>query len=320
MLIFKVLLLIKLQVSLCERIVENINVCMDAEIFDFSNSCREKEPGCIEAIDYLKNFQDFDDFYIHFNGKVYHALNDVIYHQLCEIASSIWVPSSIKNCSKDIPVTFIDSQGKNQTGFLTSYEVIRYSTPSDSPFHCKNKDMRYTLPSGKIQIIRNENNLVFHTLSSIGKGFEILDKELKNNSFIILYNNIKNNTFFLLSKDFILLFVFMFAFLSKKELFVYMFNFLFKKINCDLFQFSNKNIEKKAPEYAPKASKFDGQSVIMTMEANQHQNSHQNTDYIQKLKNGSISYQEMQSKLKSMQIKASGTKAVLQDRLLDALS
>jgi hypothetical protein len=52
-----------------EIIDTNINVCNDAERLDFEKSCTAHNQECINDISYLKGFQYFQDFYIHYKNN-----------------------------------------------------------------------------------------------------------------------------------------------------------------------------------------------------------------------------------------------------------
>lgn len=174
-------------------------VCVDTERVDFKSSCKKSDPECIQDITYLKNFQDFDDFYIHYKGNIYHALDDVIYFQKCEKTNKIHVSATITECTKDLPVTYIDTFGSNMTGYLTQYEVIR---PKVSDIKSRTKrqacstgkeQIVYSLPNGLRTLIRIGTSLHLIPINRVGKAYEIMNTEISY--FANFYkNNIQNNT------------------------------------------------------------------------------------------------------------------------------
>ena len=202
----RLFLLLSLLTSLnCIIVNSKIKVCKDAEVLDLTNSCEDGNNECVQEKTYLKNFQDFDDFYIHSKGQIYHVWNDVIYIQSCEITTKFNIPGSFDECEtryqKDIPCTYLDNLGTNKSGFFTQYEIIRVSMPihrakrNHSTKKCK-KLMTYSLPDGKNQIIKNGKNLSIKPIARIGKILEDvvdIDNEHEINSFIdFVHNDVYN--------------------------------------------------------------------------------------------------------------------------------
>lgn len=158
-----------------------INVCIDSERVDFKNSCIDKDPECIHDLNYLKTFQDFEDFYVRFKGEIYHAFEDVLYYQKCEITKRVDVPEIITECTRDIPVSFIDIFGSNKTGYLTEYEVIRpknHQTLTKRQVCTTGADkILYSLPDGLRTLVRIGTELDLISINRLGKAYEIMIKE-----------------------------------------------------------------------------------------------------------------------------------------------
>jgi hypothetical protein len=81
-----------------KMINENIKVCVDSSRVDFPGSCKYDDFDCQREIEYIKNFQDYTDYYFTRNSQVYHSIDDAIYISNCELtkqviffSNSIWV-------------------------------------------------------------------------------------------------------------------------------------------------------------------------------------------------------------------------------------
>jgi hypothetical protein len=177
-----------------EIIDTNINVCNDAERLDFEKSCTTHNQECIEDISYLKGFQYFQDFYIHYKNNIYHTMDDVIYFQKCERTKKISIPRTVTECSKYIPVTFIANDGQNRSGLLSQYEVIRPVTVDKSKRHVDNKcstdRLLFSLPNSLKNLVRIGTSLETIHLPKKAKAYEVV-KELANSLFT---NYLEKNT------------------------------------------------------------------------------------------------------------------------------
>jgi hypothetical protein len=145
-----------------------LNVCVDSERVDFATSCQDNDPVCVQDINYLKNFQDFSDFYIHYKGQIYHAFEDVLYFQTCFKTDKVDAPRVIFECTKDVPVTYIDLLGTNRSGYLNQYEVIR-------PKHglVDQKVKRQTCTTGTEKIVYSLPNCL-NALVRIGTALDLI--------------------------------------------------------------------------------------------------------------------------------------------------
>lgn len=187
-----------------------ISVCTDSERVDFKSSCINKEPECIQDLDYLKNFQDYKDFYVRFKGKIYHAFEDVLYFQKCELTKKIVIPEVVTECTKDIPVTYIDALGSNKTGYLTEYELIRPNVRT----HLRKRQVCttgteriiYSLPDGLRTLVRLGTELDLISLNRLGKAYEIIMNEPDLKSAYKEY--LQNNLDYLIFKDCLIFFLF----------------------------------------------------------------------------------------------------------------
>ncbi len=175
-----------------------IKVCIDTERLDFESSCNNEDAQCLQDLSYLKNFQDFSDYYIHFKGKIYHAYEDVIYFQQCSITKMKDIPKNIYECSRDIPLTYIDELGTNRSGYLSQYEVIRpRSTSQIKREICEARVSQferivYSLPKFLSLLVRTGTNLDLVPINRVGKAYTT-NNELDN--FKSYRNNIQNNTY-----------------------------------------------------------------------------------------------------------------------------
>jgi len=84
-----IVFLIFLQIVKNEMLYEDIKVCSDSERIDYSNSCKNNDESCLKDLEYIKNFQDFIDFYFTRNNQVYHSIDNVVYSQNCEITKQV---------------------------------------------------------------------------------------------------------------------------------------------------------------------------------------------------------------------------------------
>ena len=155
-----------------------LNVCQDSERVDFESSCLDKEPNCVQDINYLKNFQDFSDFYVHYKGEIYHAFEDVLYFQTCFLTKKIYAPKVIVECTKDIPVTYIDTFGTNRSGYLNQYEVIRPKAEANTAHMIKRQvcttgssKIVYSLPKCINALVRIGTELELLPINRLGKAY-----------------------------------------------------------------------------------------------------------------------------------------------------
>ena len=73
-----------------EMLYEEIKVCSDSDRIDFINSCKgHTDDSCIKDLEYIKNFQDFTDYYFTRNNEVYHAIDDAIYSTKCQLTNQV---------------------------------------------------------------------------------------------------------------------------------------------------------------------------------------------------------------------------------------
>jgi hypothetical protein len=72
-----------------EMVFEEIKVCTEGSRIDFMKSCKSKEEICIKELEYIKNFQDFTNMFFTLNKQTYHAIDDSIYVQNCEITNQV---------------------------------------------------------------------------------------------------------------------------------------------------------------------------------------------------------------------------------------
>jgi hypothetical protein len=72
-----------------KMIYENIKVCLDSSRVDFPGSCKYDDFDCQREIEYIRNFQDFTDYYFTINSQVYHSIDDAIYISNCELTNRV---------------------------------------------------------------------------------------------------------------------------------------------------------------------------------------------------------------------------------------
>ena len=198
-----------LQVCYCEILNVNINVCVDAERVDFSNSCSTHDIDCIEDINYLKSYRNFEDFYLHFKNKIYHSFENAVFFQSCELVTKISFPKTVYFCStKYLPVTFIDKNGKNRSGLLSEYEVIKPDSVKDQAAKrhleekCGTEKLVFSLPNSIRNLMRIGTNLESILVPGKTKPYEA------TKDFFASY--FKNNTMFEIFVDFFVIFLIIF--------------------------------------------------------------------------------------------------------------
>jgi hypothetical protein len=73
-----------------EMLYEAIKVCSDSNRIDFTNSCKGRiDDSCTEDLEYIKNFQDYTDYYFTRKNEVYHAIDDAVYSTNCELTNQV---------------------------------------------------------------------------------------------------------------------------------------------------------------------------------------------------------------------------------------
>ena len=192
---------------------EPIKICEDGDRVDFQNSCKYKDPACLEELALVKEHQDFMDYYFERKGFLFHSLMDVVYTVKCDaIVSEFHLPLYDGGIYVNIPVTFINSMGVNTSGYLTQYELITLTQPKTT--RLKGSIYEFTLPSNERQVVKyNEQHsyqIKVEALSFNKKSLEFFDYGSYANVF---YDNyIKTNSNWNIFRDFYCLFGFIFRF------------------------------------------------------------------------------------------------------------
>lgn len=203
---------------------EPIKVCSDGERVNFADSCRYQEAQCLEELDWLKERQDFGDFFFKRKGFRFHSLDDVVYTVRCEDESVLThLPEEDNGQFVNIKVTFINSKGVNKTGYLTQFDIISLDQPTQKSI--PNRVYEFTLPSGDRQIVKNGIKV---TVKQLPFNSKIIEFFKYHSLFTAMYEKfLRNNLIYCIVRDY-------FAFFSGL---IIVFIVLGKKAGITLFNF-----------------------------------------------------------------------------------
>jgi hypothetical protein len=154
----------------------------------------------------------------------------------------MWIPEKIDACHDEmnLPCTFIDSAGKNRSGFYTQFDLIALEPKKAKQIAKKTKKCQiikgiFSLPSGEHKIIRDGDKITFLKEFSKNIPFEYFNFNSEISwvkYFWIIYRKyIHENILFQFSKDltiFVVIILIIVNLLTKKKFkIVFVFRFIF---------------------------------------------------------------------------------------------
>jgi len=163
----------------------------------------------------------------------------------------MWIPDEIDKCHNDIniPCSFIDKSGHNQTGFYTQFDLIQLhpkkasrnqkrGTTKTTKKKCTNSVQQiFSVPSGSKKIVRIDDKIIIEDLFSISTPIDVFKFVWKHhNALYSFYKQfIQNNTDYMIARDFL----FFLVMIVLIVLVFFLFFCLCTKRKCIIFDFSN---------------------------------------------------------------------------------